>query len=207
MKTPISFVLSLVAVIAAGQLFASEPPRDAPACVEKFTVSRGECPWAGIVSGYDEQEAAKTVRAERAPWGKLEVMKGLEKYRTGGEPLLAVDKERRVAVVNARYFSQLKRIDATSAMPGPGQLIGKVLRPGAIAPEKLAHFLLESQVIETYRHLEADLCLQREEKKEGVYTAFFSGVHKYCTNECHETPFKFFIRIDGKSGEMSVGSE
>ena len=106
-------------------------------------------------------------------------------------------------------FSTLEKADATRINPGENKSIGTFhdLSFKSTSPEKLVLFLLESQIVTTYWHLKSDVCLEKEENENGIYKAYFSGLHKYCTNECQSDPLKFIISINRKSGEMTLSSK
>ncbi|MBF0105539.1 MAG: hypothetical protein HQM16_09470 [Deltaproteobacteria bacterium] len=197
-----TFVFLLIIILPCSCKSVAEPIR--PNCLLKISISRGDSLWQSVISGHEEQEAAKQIKAEFPSKVKLEYPKILDKYRAGQKPLFGIDTVRRRAIIHAGYFSDLQRVDATRAMPKMFLLVGKLLKPSFMPPRQVVLFLLESQIIETYWHLESELCLDREDVGD-IYTAHFTGIHRYCTNSCEQDPLNFLVRINAKTGEISAG--
>lgn len=201
-------VATLALVIAAGAGGTSKPGKAgagaAPgkSCRATLEISRGMSPWAGMTGSAEEERAGRHLKAE-AIGSKLEIPAFLEKYRVRGAPLVAIDREGRRVVVNGQFFSDLERADATRLGRREVRVVGKLLGH-AIAPRALATFLLESQIVQTYAHLDATLCLVKEEESAASYAALFDGVHRYCTNRCDEEEYRFVVKLDKGSGEISV---
>ncbi len=65
-------------------------------------------------------------------------------------------------------------------------------------------FLLESQVVATYWHVESVICLVSEDDSPDAYRASFRGTHIYFTNARNEDKLDFSIIIEKKTGAISL---
>lgn len=175
-------------------------------CLATYHIERGGNPWSGMTSSAAEEAASMSIRAAVADEPGLEAIGGLDAYRIDGAPPLLRSKAAKSVVVNKRYFSALARADATRIRPGAVLQIGRFLDTSfrAMTPGKLVSFLLESQIIITYWHIEAQLCLEKESDTAAAYAAWFTGQHVYFTNERNVDPLRFVVRIDRKNGAMTV---
>jgi hypothetical protein len=172
-------------------------------CLQTFQISRGENPWSGLTEGYEEEQAAKRVKSVALNAGTYEPLPSLTAFDRP-DMLMGRSEKRKEVVVNKRYFSELKRGDATRLGMGQEQVIGS-FRDHAfkrLKADELVRYLLRSQIIETYWHLEAKLCMFREENQPSSYRAFYRGVHTYCTNSCNDQAYSFVVTIDKRSGAM-----
>lgn len=107
--------------------------------------------------------------------------------------------------VDANFFSDLMPIDATNVSE-ESTTIGFVLPDifQQIEPQALVMLLIETHVIRTYVHLDADVCLTNDEfTKGGDYIAHFTAIHRYCTNDCYEDEYTFTVKIK-KNGNIVV---
>jgi len=103
---------------------------------------------------------------------------------------------------SARKYTSTKTISATCAEVTPP--VWARASNTKLAPSASVLFLLQAQIIETYWHLEAELCMVSEEDKPESYRAQFRGVHRYCTNSCEEDAFAFTVHINKKTGGLSL---
>ena len=103
---------------------------------------------------------------------------------------------------NKKYFLDLKKVDATLLRKGEEQSIGRVLSLSKISIRKAVRLLLESQIIKTYWHLEAKLCLVKEDKSKERDILYYQGTHTYCTNECLNNDFEFAVKVSNITGEI-----
>jgi hypothetical protein len=169
-------------------------------------ITSSENPWHGIANSHAEEEANMNIRAVKLPSQGFSTYPHLKKYDTENGPLIARRESPKTVVLNSRYFSDCRRTDATRPMAEKTE-IGLAL-PSALkafkAP-KIALFLLDSQIIITYWHLEARLILKKESESPELYSAVFSGYHSYCTNDCDKAPLNFTITIEKKTGRMFLG--
>ncbi|OQA29933.1 MAG: hypothetical protein BWY57_03138 [Betaproteobacteria bacterium ADurb.Bin341] len=195
----------LLALALPLEVFAMPPKTKAPeTCNQKLLITRADCPWVGMTETYEREQANKLVKASP-----------IEKHHTPFPALASFDQKNillakndqsKTVQINQNYFSDLRRGDATRLAKNAEHAIGtfRDLAFKRLSPAKLVEFLLLAQIVETYWHLEADLCLTGEEDKDDSYRADFRGMHRYCTNRCEEEAFAFSIRIDKKTGAMTL---
>lgn len=206
---------SVVAVIfccllaIAGGAAGSASPRNnlhnREKCKEMIRVSRSDNPWKGMTKSYAQEQENKNIKAAGIDKQDSPIP-GLEKYTIGGDQLMAIKSVHKKVVVNEKYFSDLKKADATNIERGQYQTIGRYLDKSfaSMTPRKLASFLLDAQIITTYWHVEAELCRGEEIENELEYKARFTGRHIYYTSKREEQKLDFVIRIDRKTGELTL---
>lgn len=173
-------------------------------CLWEVIVRRDESPWRDYTRTADEEQAGFSIQPRDVLAG-LTVPPHLADYRLAGQPWLAVEETRRRVVVLGRLFGPLTRPDVTCLPPGARRAIGVVRLPdlpGGAAV--LVRFLIRSQLVRTYGHLEAQLCLVREEERHGVHAACFTGHHTCYTQRREQNPLDFTLEIHLASGEMFV---
>lgn len=207
------FTLGIVVChcLFASALNAETPPGEEKSgqCVVELRVSRGASPWSGLTSSAEEERSGKHLKADAIDGKLFTPLQSLRKYNIGGAPLLGKSMERRRVVINKRFFSDIERGDATRMKVGDKEapaVMGKILNRSfkSLKPRDLALFLVEAEIVVTYWHIESNLCLFKEEDSDGIYTAYFKGSHTYYTNERNDPHIEFGIRIDKKSGELSL---
>jgi hypothetical protein len=203
---PWAFAIALLAILQAPLYAKGEGTKLDKNCILTLQISSATNPWSGYTSNYQEEQAGKTIRAVPMEQS-YERLPGLAAYSGPGGPALAVDRKQKRVVVNTAYFTELQRVDATRQGSGDkNTIIGqyKDLRFSVLTPRRLVLFLLESQIIQTYWHVESHLCLTREEDSPGSYTAHFTGTHIYFTNERNERSLSFSVVVDKKTGRMGI---
>ncbi len=185
--------------------FASPPkePHTAASCVENVRIARAASPfkeWDSRMAG----SQAWSVRAVDLKGGDYEAVPSLARYAVSGQMLMGMDRKTREPVVSSHYFSTLSRGDATRIEPGQKKEIGTFLGASSGKPpfRDVVLFLLESQVITTYWHVESILCLVSEDDSTDRYKAHFTGKHIYYTNRYNEEKLDFFLIIEKSSGRM-----
>ena len=90
--------------------------------------------------------------------------------------------------------------DRTGAGKGDRGTLNALASP--LSFRDIALFLLESQIITTYWHIESVLCLVSEDDSADLYKARFQGIHVYYTNKYNEEKLDFSISIKKNSGRM-----
>lgn len=128
----------------------------------------------------------------------------LAKYELDGQGLLLWNEATGTIGVNEKYFSDLHFADATALTEKTS--IG-TLKDTSLSTDELQSvtlFLLDTLIIRTYAHLDADVCLARETDTTENYEAYFTAVHRYCTNTCDETSYDFTVAIDKTTGQITV---
>ena len=176
-------------------------------CKKEYHTERGQSPWQNYTRDYKEEQAGKTISAVKIT-DEMERVPHLASYSMDGKPLLAIDRAHQRVVVNESFFGELKRPDVTRMRAGESVAVGKIIEPKLLEdPGFLVSFLIESQLIETYQHLEATIKLKGEKNTPESFVAGFEGTHIYFTNDRNEDPIRFNVTIDKKTGEILVLGE
>lgn len=198
-------VLASVSYSDNGISKTGEEKGDTETCIKKIRITRGQNPFRewdakSVGSG----QAAAAVRAADLQGHDFVVLPGLSLYMLEGGNLMEIEKKTGEPVVSAKCFSPLARVDATRIEPGQRREVGKLLcAPGRdFSLRDLVLFLLESQIITTYWHIESALCLVSEDDSPGIYKASFRGTHTYFTNTRNEDKLDFSITINRKTGAI-----
>jgi len=173
-------------------------------CKRDFFIDRSKSAWQGYTANYEQEQAGKKIAAVHIT-PEMVRLPHLASFTFDGIPLMAIDRANKRVVVSGTFFSQMNRPDATRMNPGETFVMGKVIDARLLekAPE-LVEFLLESQLIETYQHLESTLKCVGQNNTKDLFTADFTGSHVYFTNDRNEDPLAFRVLIDKKTGEISV---
>jgi len=119
-------------------------------------------------------------------------------------PMLAVDTAEMKLYVNSAYFSDLVQVNVTGI--NDHHVIGSV-KPALfkiMSLRKILTLLMHAGIMETYIHLNAEICLKEETESDDTYMAEFSAVHHYCTNDCYDEPYRFGLTINKKNGVIFV---
>lgn len=118
--------------------------------------------------------------------------------------LLGIDQEKDEIFVNADYFSDIVKTDATSIEDAT--VIGKYkqLAFDKQSPRAVIEFLLKSHFVATYWHLRSEICLIKEKNTADIYVADFYASHDYCTNKCVTENYKFSMEINKNDGTITI---
>lgn len=175
-----------------------------PNAIERISAGRGTSPWQGYTGSYEEEQRGKRVIAVKiAP--EHERPAHLDRYTVDGEPLLAIDRKNRRVIVNEKHLSDIERPDATRLGSDERFVVGTVKTKALLSrPRDLTRFLVESELIQTYAHLESELSLVEEDDGSKLYRATLTGRHVYYTNEANEGPLSFVVEIDKKTGTVTI---
>lgn len=174
-------------------------------CLKKYNITRGTSPWQGFTSTAEEEEQSKTIQAVKLEGTGYRAIPSLEKYSRAGRLIIGRDEKLRKVAVEAEFFSMLRRADATRNIAGRFQF--GTCREGLLrifTAAEIAEFLVESQIISTFWHVESQFCLVDEIDAADTYTAHYKGRHIYFTNSRNEEPLDFSIIIDKKTGEIFI---
>ena len=117
----------------------------------------------------------------------------------GGEALFWLDAEG-TPFVDARVFGPLKAVNATNFHRSTAT-VGKIVAKPMPAVAGVIRQLIEADVIQTYAHLESNLCLT--DIPGGVH---ITGTHTYMTNTENIDPLDFKVTVD-PTGLIEVSSE
>ena len=169
-----------------------------------ISIDRANSPWQGYTNSAEEEARGKSIAAV-AIAADFERLGHLARFAVGGDPLLAIDRKQRRVVVNARFFSNLQRADGTRIRKDEMVTVGKVIDGSLrMRGRDLVTFLLCAELIQTYLHIGSKLMLAEERDDAGAYTVHVEGTHVYFTNHRHEPSFQFDVRIDKKTGDITV---
>jgi hypothetical protein len=165
-----------------------------------WTITRDTSPWRGFTATAVEEEANMHVASsDLAGYASIP---SLVAYDIDGTPLLARNEDERRVVANERFFFDLTRADATRVTGRTAIGVFKDTTFASLSPAALAAFLLESQIVITYWHVEALLTRVMETETGKMYTARFRGEHTYFTNEKNSSSLDFALEIDKISGHL-----
>lgn len=169
-----------------------------------LNVHRGDSPWQGYTSTAQEEQRGRHLEARPSMDG-VEVLPHLQRFVQDGVPWLGVDRTARAVVVHAARFGPLTRVDVTRLGNGETQLVGHVVDPALRARGRdVLLFLLESQVVQTFIHMEADLRVRSEQETGALYTADVDGVQRFYTNRKNEKPLGFSVVMEKADGAVRV---
>lgn len=150
-----------------------------PTCLFELNVERSQSVWPSselphrlpLISGKDGGEALVFAHYPLREPALFRVRAG---SGTGAPEVQA----------NADLFRELWRLDATRA--AAAQTVAQLVDPGLLSQPALRRpfmaWLLESQIVLSYAHIEANLCLVSEETRDGAYRTDWKGHHIYFTN-------------------------
>lgn len=119
-----------------------------------------------------------------------------------------VDEKGARIIVDKKLFSDLNVVDATSiGTKNSSEPVGVAMQLplNEWGGREIVFFLIESQIIETYWHTGATMCLTREENTEDKYVAHFDAMHTYFTNEENVEHYTFSVSINLKTGQIQLG--
>ncbi len=173
-------------------------------CMEEVRITKTEDPFREWNARGAKDSSV--VRAVDLNQQDFDMIPALRRYAAAGIMLMGIEKGSREPAVSKRYFSPLTRVDATGLEPGQRKDIGR-LQPvslGMPALRDIALFLLESQIIRTYWHVESVICLTGDYDSSDIYSAFFKGIHKYFTNSYNEEKLIFSITVNKLTGTMTL---
>lgn len=175
-------------------------------CVARFTLKHHDSPLAELreLGGWrdefpDRFPAAIIDPQEQRP---VSATAGL---RLQGQPIAWFSRTLDAVVLDGAAFAPLRRADATQAVVGARQVVGRVVPRAreALGDRAVLELLLRIDAIHAYWHLGADLCLTAEREANDEYRAELRGVHHYVAERAHESRFAFAVEISAR-GEISV---
>ncbi len=164
---------------------------------------RGLSPWNGFTTSWDEEQRGMKISSGAiAP--ELERIPRLDAYGPG-DALLAIDRKGRRVVANAKFFTDLSRVDATRLGAEDTHALGTVKDPRLYASAKrFAEFLVVSDLIHTYAHVGSTLRIVSEKDSPAGYRAELDGEHEYYTNQHNTARVHFIVELDKQSGRVTV---
>lgn len=195
--------LLLIQVLFVSHVDGVENVMEQDKCIKKYNITRDKNPWLGFTSSYKDEEESKKINSVSLKNSEYKPVPGLEKYSKENFFIIGRNEKLHSIAVEASLFGELYRGDATRKTE-ERFLIGKYrdIFFKFFKAGELAEFLIESQIVNTYWHVEADFCLTEEVENPLLYTAHYKGKHIYYTNCQNEDPLDFYIIIEKKTGKI-----
>lgn len=202
-----SFLLLLSAIIILGaisyRVIQQEKEKLAfinENCQSKLTIN-------GSIAFFNGMDVFDTAAIERI--GTMSPVEAapfipINEFAINDQPLLFHSADRTQTLVDSRYFSELIRVDAISADNEVNIGTAKPELLSQWTPGEIIRFLLESEIIKTYVHLDAELCLIEVTDNEQVYEERYNAIHSFCTNKCQEEAYQFTVWLEKPTGMLSV---
>lgn len=187
-------------------------------CVARYTLEHEGSPLAELreLGGWrdDVQDRFPAARIDPAQQRQVTTTAGI---RLDGRPIAWFSPLLDAVVLDGAAFAPLRRADATSvdadadAGADAPQVVGRATARAreALGDRTLLELLLRIEVITTYWHVGADVCLTAEQARAGAYRAELRGVHhalvppRVFGPRTSETRFAFAVEIDPE-GEITV---
>ncbi|MDH5655156.1 MAG: hypothetical protein OEZ34_04575 [Spirochaetia bacterium] len=187
--------------LLSGPVFAERPET----CLLKLNITRNQSIFWNQVH-YDREKYQYVFSIVKRFPLNYKVFPGLAKYSFRSRPWAVLDPKKEALLFNGNIFKKLYRISVHDLPSGETKKAGMLSRAALknIPLRNIILFLIESEMIETYIHVESKLCLAREENGNDFYRAYFTGKHYYYTNEENIVPVSFSVSIHKKTGEISA---
>jgi hypothetical protein len=175
-------------------------------CLKTLHIDRSTNPWAGMTGSWEEEEINKNIKALSLTDNNFSFFANLDKYKIKDKNLIGKHKDKKIMAVEKDFFSDLSKVDAAIRDKNKTEIIGifnlDFLK--IIDNQNLVCFLIEAQIINTYIHVESNLCLYNEENDDTYYKSYFKGEHIYFTNKKNIGYLDFSVYINKKTGEISI---
>ena len=127
-------------------------------------------------------------------------------YTKNQELLIWKSIESTWLVVNKKYFSDLQQIDLTRFSNIQTVWTFKDLNFESLSPKQMFEFLINSQILGTFIHIEANICMLNETDSADLYEATFQAEHIYYTNDRNIDSYSFTFTIDKITWKITVSS-
>jgi hypothetical protein len=198
------FHISLVLMVALSCSFKKNQEIMIP---ENYSVQRGESPWQGFTSSWEEEEKGKIIHARNLPANGYYPLNQPPELMWKGESILYRNDHLREVAIDQKYFSTLNRVDATSIAKGQSLVVGRVIDSKLLDPNFLIPFLIKGQILITYIHTDSELVWKKDFNLTEKNCYHFSGEHHFYTNEKNTSILNFKICLDQTSQEIKVVGE
>lgn len=180
-------------------------------CRSRFTIEHEGSPLAELreLGGWRDGAQDRFPAAVIDPKAQRPVT-AAARFTLAGQPIAWFSSLLDVVVLDGAAFAPLRRADATPGPPEP-QVVGRVFPRAreALGDRAVLELLLRIEVIQSYWHVGADLCLTDEQMLAGAYRAELHGVHHSLAPpgvlgpRTSETRLAFAVEIDAE-GEIAV---
>ncbi len=203
---PITIFLAIIFFSASFLLYdnmnrKNQPAGQAKTCIAKYNTDQS----GALFSQLNPPNEVKAVKAGVVQ-KQFTPLTTAEKFTIAGKPVAWVDNTGKQIIVDKNYFSDLKLIDVTKFPLDESDVVGKVdttILTGR-TPREIAGFLIDSQILNTYWHIGADICLREEQDFGSHYIAHFDASHVYFTNERNVENYTFGVQIDKMTGTIAI---
>ncbi len=156
--------------------------------------------------GYSIDHGLETELKAESPNQDLEPVEiEFNKTDSGEESFLYYSKEKDDFYLNSNYFGSIKR-SGLIIEPLSEFEVGEYKETdfNEFTPREVTRFLLKSNILSSYDHTHANLCLEEESDSDEEYRASYKATHYYYTNESNEETYKFEIALDKESGKIKL---
>jgi hypothetical protein len=133
-----------------------------------------------------------------------QLISGFENEKINNALLVWHSDDGKQAFVNAEFFSDVNRIHLTRLDSRREVGIAKAALLAEWNAKRIFQFLIRSNILSSYIHTDAELCLTDVDDNEETYEERYDAVHSYYTNQKNQDDYQFLIQIDKKTGLISV---
>lgn len=136
------------------------------------------------------------------------VVEAVAAFGSAGTPWLWFTPDLQQAVVRDDVFATpVHIIDATNLAVGQRVVVTSLVEAARaqIDPKRLAEFLLRSEAIRIYAHIEGKVCLRKESSTAAGWQGEFVGDHTYYTQEQVTRPLHFMVEVTTQGDVLVVG--
>jgi hypothetical protein len=183
--------ISILILGSISQIFPQE--------AKKMIIERSTNPWAGLTKTSEEEEKSLSLKSVDVQLLDKKIWQPIPLSRWKKDYLLYRNEKERRLVLNKQYFSSWNRLDATKDIKSEGELLGNISNVREKEIQSFVILLLKCHLIQTYWHIESELELKDSRTYVDKQMYYFSGVHRYYTNQENIVPLEFGIQWnDGK---------
>jgi hypothetical protein len=138
-------------------------------------------------------------------------IKTLSEIKIPDGPVLWFSAEKKEALVDKRFSSDLTVVNVTRLRAGLTKTIGTLSKERALSASshgmEILQLLVKADIIQTYVHIGSEVCVKKsavdEKSAGGAFRADVVGEHTYFTNQKNVDKFSFRFEIK-PTGEMTV---
>ncbi|MBN1618419.1 hypothetical protein JW887_03700 [Candidatus Dojkabacteria bacterium] len=107
--------------------------------------------------------------------------------------------------LNSEFFSNIKRVSVENVDEKEkiGTYKGYDL-PHNYEYSEIFKFLLDTEILYSYEHIPAEICLYKVDDNRQEYVAYYVGEYYVCTNDCLNISYDFKMTLDKETGDIWV---
>lgn len=199
---PITVFLVIIIFSASFVLYSNIYNTDQnKSCIAKYTTDQS----GNLFSQFSPSHEIKAVHAGIFQ-KEFTALATAGKFTIAGKPIIWVDNAGKQIIVDKNYFSDLKLVDVTKFPLDGSDVVGKVDTTifTERTPRDIVAFLIDSQILNTYWHIGADICLTEEQDFGSAYIAHFKASHVYFTNKENVEQYTFGVQVDKMTGTIAI---